>query len=339
MSGMIRSIVCERPGVLAEAAVPIPRRRGGEALVKIRRVGLCGTDFHIYEGLHPFVQYPRIMGHELSGEVVEVGDSSAFKMGDLVIVNPYIACGFCIACRNCKPNCCTKIEVLGVHRDGGMCEYIAVPEKNLIDADGLSADEAATVEFLAIGAHAIRRANVSTGHNLLVLGAGPIGLGVAIFAQIAGATVTILDRDQGRLKLAQSVTGIHRLIEAEGAAQAVATATGGEGFDIVVDATGNLTSIENGFAYVAHGGSYVLVSIVKGSISFNDAEFHKREMMLIGSRNATRMDFDHVTASIRSGRVPVNALITHRTTPTEAIGDIPRWSADKRDLVKALIVY
>ena len=339
MSRMIKSISCEKPGVLVERELLAPVRRGGEVLVKICRVGVCGTDYHIYEGLHPFVEYPRIMGHELSGEVLEAPDSSMLTPGDLVIVNPYIACGFCIACRQGKPNCCTKIGVLGVHRDGGMCECIAVPETNLIRADGLSADEAATVEFLAIGAHAVRRVAITSGDSLLVLGAGPIGLGVAIFAQIAGAAVTILDRDPDRLNLARAVTGIDRLINAEGAAETIAQVTGGDGFSVVVDATGNLNSIENGFAYVSHGGTYVLVSIVKGSISFNDAEFHKREMSLIGSRNATRQDFDHVTASIRSGRVPVKDLITHRTTPAKAINDLPRWSADKRNLVKALIEY
>ena len=138
---------------------------------------------------------------------------------------------------------------------------------------------------------------------------------------------------------AKAEVEVFNISSTEGAAETIAQVTGGDGFSVVVDATGNLNSIENGFAYVSHGGTYVLVSIVKGSISFNDAEFHKREMSLIGSRNATRQDFDHVTASIRSGRVPVKDLITHRTTPAKAINDLPRWSADKRNLVKALIEY
>jgi 2-desacetyl-2-hydroxyethyl bacteriochlorophyllide A dehydrogenase len=260
------------------------------------------------------------------------------RKDQVVTVNPYISCGRCIACRKGKPNCCMAISVLGVHRDGGMCEWLSLPERNLLPAEGLSLDAAAAVEFLAIGAHAIRRSGMGQGARVLVIGAGPIGLGAAIFARIAGASVMMMDRDPGRIALARSSIGIEDLLLAgEDAVAQVAAATAGEGFEFVIDATGNRASMEKGFGFVAHGGSYVLVSVVKDSITFSDAEFHKREMTLLGSRNATDADFNRVIAAIRAKQVPVEKLITHRTTLAGALDDLPRWAHEKSGLVKALI--
>ncbi len=144
------------------------------------RVGICGTDYHIYEGKHPFLEYPRVMGHELAVEVVEAPVGFGLSVGEVAVVNPYLSCGACIACRRGKPNCCVRISVLGVHRDGGMAGAAGCPPSNLIRADGLGLDACATVEFLAIGAHAVRRrAPLPAEDRVLIVGAGPIGLGVA----------------------------------------------------------------------------------------------------------------------------------------------------------------
>ncbi len=189
-----------------------PRARPGKppagwARLAVSHVGICGTDYHIFEGKHPFLNYPRVMGHEVSATVIEAGDGVDLAPGATVVVNPYLACGKCIACRNGKPNCCTAIEVLGVHRDGAMCEQILVPASNLYPADGLSPEAAATVEFLAIGAHAVRRAQTPAGARSLVIGAGPIGLGTAIFSRIAGHEVTLLDMSRERLDFATRELG------------------------------------------------------------------------------------------------------------------------------------
>jgi 2-desacetyl-2-hydroxyethyl bacteriochlorophyllide A dehydrogenase len=337
MSNMT-ALVCTRPGELALDRRPEPRPAPGEVLVRIRRIGTCGTDYHIFEGLHPFVEYPRVMGHELSGVVAEAPASSRLRKDQVVAVNPYLSCGDCIACRKGKPNCCVRLSVLGVHRDGGMCEWLSLPEGNLLAADGLSMDDAATIEFLAIGAHAVRRAGSGPGARVLVVGAGPIGLGVALFARIAGAAVTMMDRAPDRIALARAIIGIEDLILAgDQPAEQVAAATGGDGFEVVIDATGNRASMEQGFGYVSHGGHYVLVSVVKDDVTFSDAEFHKREMTLRGCRNATAEDFDRVIGAIRAGQVPVARLITHRTTLAAAAEDLPRWVREKHGLVKALI--
>ncbi|AFL54392.1 2-desacetyl-2-hydroxyethyl bacteriochlorophyllide A dehydrogenase [Sinorhizobium fredii] len=335
----MKVVVCSEPGRLEITDRPRPAAPAeGRVRLAVRQVGICGTDYHIFEGKHPFLEYPRVMGHEISATVIEAGPGSRLDPGMLVVVNPYISCGSCIACRRGKPNCCTAIRVLGVHTDGAFCEEILMPEQNLYPANGLSPEAAATVEFLAIGAHAVRRSGVAPGARSLVIGAGPIGLGTAIFSRIAGHEVTLLDTSAERLGFAANELGFSGgLLAGEGLEKAVAQATDGDGFDVVFDATGNATSMERSFAHVAHGGTLVFVSVVKNDIRFSDPEFHKRETTLVASRNATREDFDHVIASIGSGLVPVDRLVTHRTTLDQAVHDLPRWAHDKAGLVKAVI--
>lgn len=338
MSDTMKVIVVNKPHEIAVETRARPGKLAGETLVKLNRIGICGTDYHIYEGLHPFLQYPRVMGHELAATVVEPDKGSKFKAGQLVAINPYLACGTCHACKQGKPNCCMNIAVLGVHRDGGMAEYLNLPEQNLLSADGLSPEAAASVEFLAIGAHAVRRSELKPGQNALVVGAGPIGLGAALFAGIAGGTVTIMDRDPSRLELASRVTGIKQSILADGSVlEKIMQATNRDGFDVVFDATGSAASMEKSFDFVAHGGSYVLVGLVKDRISFFDPDFHKREARLLASRNATAQDFELVISSIRSGKIPISELVTHRTSMAEAVKMLPVWSRDKNSLIKAMI--
>jgi len=333
----IEALVCIAPGELKIEKRPSPDTSKGQVLVRPRRIGICGTDYHIYEGKHPFLQYPRVMGHELAVEVAEPG-TSKLRAGEICVVNPYLSCGSCIACRKGKPNCCMHISVLGVHQDGGMQELINVPEANLISAPGLSIDGCATVEFLAIGAHAVRRGGVMSEDIALVIGAGPIGLGTALFAKLAGAAkVALVDRDAERAKSTAAIIGIDAIIFGDGLDQSVADYTLGNGFDVVFDATGNQSSMQRGFDFVAHGGRYVLVSVVKDQITFSDPDFHRRELTLLGSRNATSEDFARVISAIREGKVPLDKIITHRTGLVEAVRDLPLWAHEKTGLIKALI--
>lgn len=314
-----------------------PQAEPDAVLVHPRRVGICGTDYHIFEGKHPFLNYPRVMGHELAVEVLTTPKGSGFAVGEVCVVNPYLSCGDCVACRAGKPNCCVRISVLGVHQDGGMAELLQLPAKNLIRAEGLSIDECATVEFLAIGTHAVRRAAASSRDNVLVVGAGPIGLGVALFARLSGANVVVFDRDPERADAAQSIAGATTLPSVGDVSESVTEFTRGKGFDVVFDATGSQAAMERGFDFVAHGGRYVFVSVVTDSITFRDPDFHRKEMTLSGSRNATTEDFGHVIAAIRSGKVPVDRLVTHRTSLRDAARQIPVWATRKIGLIKALI--
>lgn len=336
----MKAVLCSAPGELQLVDRPAPGAlQPGQVRLAVSHIGICGTDYHIYEGKHPFLAYPRIMGHEISAHVRESAAGSSLQAGELVIVNPYIACGRCIACRRGKPNCCMAIQVLGVHTDGAFCEEIVVPEINVYPAPGLRPEQAATVEFLAIGAHAVRRAGGGAdGEKALVVGAGPIGLGAALFARIAGYDVTLMDVSAERLAAASERFGLASSIVAGPEALAACMAiTAGEGFEAVFDATGNATSMNAALPFVSHGGVLVFVSVVKDDIVFADPEFHKREMMIIGSRNALKADFEHVVASIASGAIDTDLLITHQTDFSAVISDLPRWAHEKTGLIKAVI--
>ena len=231
-----------------------------------------GTDYHIFEGKHPFLQYPRIMGHELAVEVVEAPVELGLSVGEVCVVNPYRSCGRCIACVAGKPNCCVNISVLGVHQDGGLAGLLSVPQGNLIRAQGLKLDECAIVEFLAIGAHAVRRGAVTSRDRVLVVGAGPIGLGVALSACASGAEVPALDRDTERTAAAEKLAGATAIKVESDASEAVSAFTDGVGFDIVFDATGSQAAMERGFESSLMA-AVTCWELIKETITFMDRIF------------------------------------------------------------------
>ena len=332
------TVTCETPGTLRALDTERPVRGEGEVLLRIKRVGVCGTDLHIFSGNQPYLQYPRVMGHEISAIVEEAIPGGRLSEGDVVYVMPYIACGQCIACRQGKTNCCTKLQVLGVHRDGALTELLSLPEAYVHKAEGVTLDQAAMVEFLAIGAHAVRRAQVQKGQRVLVVGAGPIGMAAMIFARINGATVTAIDGRQDRLDFCTRELGVaHAIALGPTDTEQLSAATDGEFFDVVFDATGNAKAIERGFGFVAHAGSYVLISIVRDNITFSDPEFHKRETTLLGSRNATTEDFEAVLAAIRAGEVPTDALNTHRLKLAELPTEFSKLLDPAQGVVKAIV--
>lgn len=334
----MKSLVCDKAGELRMEDRPMPQAGPGEVLVRVRRIGVCGTDMHIFRGTQPFLEYPRVMGHELSGEIADAPAGAKLQKGDPVYVMPYLSCGTCVACRVGKTNCCTNIKVLGVHRDGGMTEYLSLPEQFVFKADGISLDDAAMIEFLAIGAHAVRRAKLEKGQRILVVGAGPIGIAVTIFARLQGANVTVLDSRQDRLDFARDILHAdHVIAVGEQDKDQLAAVSDGEFFHAVFDATGNIKAMERGLEFVAHGGTYVLVSIVRDTFSFADPEFHKRETSLLGSRNATAEDFEVVLDAMRAGHVPTKLLNTHRTTLDEFANVLPKWMDPAEGVIKAIV--
>jgi len=331
-------VTCCEPGTLALETREAPVPTSGEVLVRIRRVGVCGTDYHIFRGTQPYLSYPRVMGHELAGVVETADAASGFAAGTPVCIMPYLFCGHCVACTKGKTNCCVNIQVLGVHRDGGLAELLAIDPRYLLDATGLTLDQAAMVEFLSIGYHAVRRAALSGGERVLVVGAGPIGMAVALFAGLRGADVTVLDGNAGRAGFCVERLGAQAaVVLGDDTQQRLADITEGAFFDAVFDATGNAKAMEKGFGYVAHGGSYVLVSIVAADITFNDPEFHKRETTLLGSRNATLDDFAAVIALIREGRVPTEAMHTHSAALADLPGVIEHWMSPGAGVIKAIV--
>lgn len=335
---MMNVALCEAPGRLILASRPVPQRAESEVLLRIRRVGVCGTDMHIVRGTQPYLSYPRVIGHELAAEVLEPAPESDLVKGEAVFVMPYLSCHQCSACLSGKTNCCRNLQVLGVHRDGGLAEYLAVPHQYVFRAEGLTLDQIAMLEFLSIGAHAVGRGAVQAHQRVLVVGAGPIGVAVMSFASMRGAQIVVLDTRQDRLDFCRSALGIQETLLADAAiADKLAALTHGEMFDVVFDATGNRHAMQAGFAYVAHGGTYVLVSIVNGEISFSDPEFHRRETTLLGSRNATIADVQFVMQAVRDGRIPTAKLNTHRGRLENIAEALPSWMDPAAGVVKAIV--
>ena len=231
------------------------------------------------------------------------------------------------------------MQVIGVHRDGGMQEFISLPVDHLIKAPGVSFDELALVECMAIGAHAVRRAGVTSGEEVLVVGAGPIGFGIMHFARIAGARVIVLDLDDRRLEFARQYAGAEATIKggSEDTSHLIADVTGGNGASVVFDATGSPQSMMQAFDFVAHGGRYVLVSIVDAQISFYDPNFHKREMTLMSSRNATREDFLWVLQCLAEKRLDLAPLITHRCDFDRLVEEFSAWTSPGSGLIKGMV--
>jgi 2-desacetyl-2-hydroxyethyl bacteriochlorophyllide A dehydrogenase len=321
----MRSLVCTTPGTLIYRDIPEPLPAAGRSILRIRRIGVCGTDLHAFQGTQPYFTYPRILGHELAGEVG----------GEAYSVLPYISCGTCIACLRGKPNCCATLQVCGVHIDGGMAEYLSVPTANLVPSGGLSLDALCMVEPLAIGAHGVARAGVSEGEWVVVMGAGPIGLSAVTFALDAGARVIVLDTNEWRLSFCQERLAVSCVLAGPGSIKAIKDLTAGSLASIVIDATGNLAAIQGGLDYLSQGGRYVLLGLQKEPFSFSHPEFHRKEATLMSSRNATRADFDFVISSILAGRVDPMSWVTARVGFAEAGAAFPTWGPE---VIKAMII-
>jgi 2-desacetyl-2-hydroxyethyl bacteriochlorophyllide A dehydrogenase len=335
----MRTLICTTPGTFEYQDTERPALTAGQTLLKINKIGICGTDLHAFEGSQPYFSYPRILGHELAAEIEEVGDAVGFTKGEKVTIIPYFNCGKCIACRNGKANCCVHINVCGVHVDGGMREYLSVPSYSLVHGDGLSNDELALVEPLSIGAHGVRRAAVQRGEFVLVIGAGPIGLGTMEFARIAGGKVIAMDINDVRLSFCKAKLEVDYTINPskEDAMERLKEITNGDMPTVVIDATGNLKAINNAFQFMAHGARYVLIGLQKGDISFSQPEFHKREGTLMSSRNASRADFEHVLDSMKKGYVNPTNYITHRVQFEEVKDQFESWLNPANGVIKAMV--
>lgn len=337
----MKALTCTKPEQLEYTTEIVPEKKPGYAILQVKRIGICGTDLHAFEGTQPYFEYPRILGHELSATVVEVDAATGFEKGEAVTIIPYFNCGHCIACRNNKPNCCVNIKVFGVHTDGGMRELIAVPQDKLLKSEGLSLDELALVEPLAIGAHAIRRAQVQNGEFVLVMGAGPIGMGIMEFAKIAGASVIAMDVNEHRLQFCTQQLNVAHTINVvrQDMVKELMNITNGDMPTAVFDATGNLGAINSGINYLAHGGRYVLVGLQKEAMCFSHPEFHKRETTLMSSRNATKDDFLHVIAALKNRFIKPENYITHRSSFMEARAQFPSWLQPENKVIKAMISF
>lgn len=338
----MKAIVLDQPGKfrLTQMEEP-PAPAHGEALVRIRQVGVCGTDFHAFGGDQPFFTYPRILGHELGVEVVAVApQEQEITVGTRCAVEPYFNCGHCSPCRRGKPNCCVNLTVFGVHIDGGMREYAIIPTKRLHPSPTLSCEQLALVEPLAIGAHAVSRAQLSDRERVLVIGAGPIGLAVTQFALLAGADVIVMDISEKRLSFCHSlypeVTCVNSSNDALAALQALVSD------DLptsVFDATGNPHSMKAAFSYVGYGGRLIFVGLFQGDVTFYDPYFHSHELTLLSSRNATSADFRRIIGFLEADQINLAPWITHQASLETLINDFPCWLNRDSGIIKGVVAF
>lgn len=338
----MKAIVLEQPGRFGERELSEPESpREGEAVVRVHRVGICGSDISGYLGKMPFYSYPRIPGHELGVEVVSVGAGiTNVAPGDRCSVEPYMNCQTCLACRRGAGNCCQNLQVLGVHTDGGLRPRFTVPARKLHKSATLTLDQLALVETLAIGCHAVNRAAPQRDEHVLVIGAGPIGLSVIEFVKLAGSTVTVLDLNDRRLAFCRETMGVHHTVLSKGDAAGdieQVRAIAGDLPTVVIDATGSVKSMNGSFQFAAHTGRIVFVGIVTADVSFPDPLLHSRELTLYASRNALPGDFTRIIRLIEEGKIDTRPWITHRCGFDQLTETFLSYTKPETGVIKAMV--
>lgn len=320
----MKQIVLDAPGRFTEREAPVPIAAPGQALVQIEKVGVCGSDFHAFAGRHPIYTYPRIIGHELSGVIVEVpANDRGIQAGDQCAIEPYMSCGKCRACAMGRNNCCEHIRLLGVHVDGGMQEYLSVPVELLHKSNRLSLDQLALVETLGIGAHAVMRSGLREGEEALIVGAGPIGIGVAQFASAMGAKVHLVEKNEWRRAFVERMGYAATLTSEDRQA------------DAVFDATGSAVAMGESLAHVATGGRLVFVGLTRDPICIDDALFHRREVTLLASRNS-HGQFPRIIQLIEEGKIDTSLWVTNRLKLCQVVSEFEFLPA-QQTLIKAIV--
>jgi alcohol dehydrogenase len=338
----MKAIRLNQPRQFEQLDLPEPSNPGtGEVLVATHRMGICGTDYSGFLGKMPFFRYPRIPGHELGVEVLEVGPGvRGLHPGQRCSVEPYMNCGTCFACRRGQGNCCEKLNVIGVMIDGGLCERFLIRADKLHPSGKLSYEQLALVETLAIGCHANDRGGPVADDHVLIIGAGPIGLATLEFTRLTGANVTVMDMVSSRLDFVRRTYGIQRTILSKGDGtemESMRSLTNGDMYVVVIDATGSHRSMSAAFKYVAHSGSLVYVGITTEEISFTHPILHRPEISLKGSRNALPRDFTRIIGLIEDGTIDTKPWITHRTPMHSVIEQFETFTRPESGVIKAVI--
>ncbi|MGK3112463.1 zinc-binding alcohol dehydrogenase family protein [Candidatus Pantoea formicae] len=338
---MMKTLVVAEPRNMVWQQREKPKPAAHEVLIKPITAGICGTDIHAWAGNQPFFSYPRVLGHELCGEVVEPGRGvSDFRVGQRVALIPYVSCQKCDACLSGKTNCCENISVIGVHQDGGFCEFLSVPASNLLAVDDVAPEAAALIEPFAISAHAVRRAAVVADEQVLVVGAGPIGLGVAAIAAAAGAQVVVADTSEPRRAHVAEKLGLATINPlAEDFETTLRAEFGGRLAAKVIDATGSPAAMNGAVKLIRHGGTIVFVGLHKGDLVIPDIEFHKRETTLMGSRNATHEDFAKVGELMASGQLRADIMLNRHYDFSTLAETFESEVINNRELIKGVIHF
>jgi 2-desacetyl-2-hydroxyethyl bacteriochlorophyllide A dehydrogenase len=338
----MKAIQLEKPESFRQIDIAEPKAPGpGEALLKVHKVAVCGSDIGGFLGKMPFFSYPRIPGHELGVSVLAVGPGvTRVKVGDHCSVQPYINCGKCYACRRGFTNCCEHNKTLGVMCDGGLTERIILPADKLHTSAKLTFDQLALVETLAIGCHAVDRGEPKASETVLVIGAGPIGLSAMVFARLSGAKTVVMDVNEQRLKFVRERMGIADTIQVgDGKEQErLAALTDGQLADVVIDATGNNKSMVAALNYCAFKARLVYVGIAHAELSIPHAPaLHRRELDIRASRNALPKDFDRIIKLIEDGKIDTSPWITHHVPFANVVAGFAALARPETGVIKAVI--
>jgi len=338
----MKAIILEKPEHFTHADIDEPAQPGaGEALVEVHRVGICGTDVSGYLGKMPFFTYPVIPGHELGVQVVTVGEGvKNVQPGDRCSVEPYMNCGECYACRKGGTNCCESLEVIGVHKNGGMRERFALPAHKLHPSAKLTMEQLALVETLAIGCNCVNRADTLAGDKVLVIGAGPIGMAAVEFLKVAKAEITVMDMNETRLQFCKDKLSVdHTVVFKNDGTEAdrLRLANGGDLPSTVIDATGSHVSMSNAFQYCSFTGQVLYVGITTQELSFKHVAIHRPELPIKASRNAVPGDFTRIIRLIEEGVINTDPWLTHRASYDDFIGEFPNWLKPEAGVIKAVL--
>ena len=334
----MKALLIERPGEARVVDVPALEADGQQASLRVRRIGLCGTDLSTYLGKNPLVTYPRIPGHEIAATVERMPENElGLREGMDVTMSPYTSCGVCSACRQGRVNCCKRNQTLGVQRDGAMQERIAMPLEKLYAAP-LSIEELCIVEPLTVGCHAVARGRVTGDDVVAIYGCGGVGLGAVAAAAFRGAKVIGIDIDDRKLDLARKA-GAREMIHSgrENVHARLEELTNGHGPDVVIEAIGRPETFRAAVEEVAFAGRVVYIGYAKEPVSYETRLFVQKELDILGSRNALPGDFQEVIRMIEQKRFPVAEAIT-MTVPLEKAPEMLRaWSERPAEFSKIMI--
>ncbi len=335
----MRAIEITQPGMITEVFKELPRPAAGEVLLKVNRIGYCGSDLAAFKGANPLVTYPRVPGHEIGATIVELGPTTCnFAVDQQVLVIPYSSCNRCSSCLKKRFNCCQHNQTLGVQRDGALCEFIAAPVEKLLSSERLSLVELALVEPLTVGFHAVARGHVTATDTVAVIGCGAIGLGAISGASYRGARVIAIDVEDNKSAVAKACGGSEFInSKTENVHERLQALTNGHGPDVVIEAVGHPLTYRQAVEEVCFAGRVVYIGWAKAPIEYETKLFVLKELDICGSRNALPVDFRDVITMLEAGRFPLEQVITQTVSLADAPAAMIAWSAEPGSITKIQI--
>ena len=334
----MKAIILNKPGEAVLASVAEPRPDGEKLLLKVRMIGLCGSDLNSFRGKNPMVTFPRIPGHEVAATIVDGSQTSAaLGAGVNVTVSPYTSCGRCASCLRGRSNACQCNETLGVQRDGALAEYILMPAEKLYPAD-LTFQELCLVEPLTVGFHAVSRGRVTRQDTVAVFGCGGVGLGVIAASSFAGARTIGIDIDEAKLAVARKAgAGFTINTRTESLHDRLGQLTHGRGPDVVMEAVGLPQTFRAAVEEVAFTGRVVYIGYAKEPVAYETRLFVQKELDVLGSRNATPEDFRQVIRMLEGGVFPVADAVSAVVPIEDAPRLLQAWSENPGSYTKIMV--